>query len=462
MKKVLALLLTLAMVFSLASCGSTAAGESTDSASTAVSAVESTEEAPEEAAPAEAEEVPAEEEAAPAEAEEAPVEAEEASIEEATAEEPSVQEEAAPEEPLWEEVTDDRVVTVTDMSGDEVTIEGKVERIVNLWPAGTSSFFVMGAGELVDGLAVNNAGTVNSWAKLFYPAAGDIAAMGGTTPSIEELLALDPDLVIVHPMTVSSGFAQEIRDAGIPAIDINFSTYDTMITSYTMLGEVLGGEYQYKLNSWCEMVAEKQAEIEEITADISEEDAPVVYYIAGQSDSLTTTMGSNSICADWTHLAGGIYATDLLEDTTVTEITAEEIFAIDPDIIIVGGNYQHVLVDELQNTDGWKDLSAVVNGKVYTNPYGAFAWDRFGLESYFQLDYALYCINPELAADAGIDRDSILQEVYDFYVFMNGTELTDDELNNMFDGLEPDGSQLDPAAAGGGGGPAAGQSGTHG
>lgn len=353
--------------------------------------------------------------------------------------------------------TTDGSVTVTDMSGDEVTIEGNVEKIVNLWPAGTSSFFVMGAGELVCALAVNNPGTINSWSEMFYPQAGEIASMGGTTPSIEELLNMEPDLVIVHPSTVKDGFAQQIRDAGIPAININFSNYDDMMTSYSMLGTVLGGVYQERLENWCSMVAEKQEEVKAITENLTDEEKPVVYYIAGQSDSLTTTMGMNSICADWTALAGGTYAMSLMDDPNATEVTAEEIFAIDPDVIIVGGTYQHKLVEELKNTDGWKDLSAVVNNRVYTNPYGAFSWDRFGLESYFQMDYALMCIQPELAENSGITRDSMIREVIDFYVMMNGTELTEEQAGNMLDGLEPDGTEVDPDAAGAGMGQGQGQ-----
>ena len=350
-----------------------------------------------------------------------------------TAEEETVDEPAAEE-------SAERTVTVTDMSGDEGTITGEVDSIVNLWPAGTSSFFVMGAGDLVSALAVNSNGVINSWAQYFYPEAADIPAMGGTTPSIEELLAMDPDLVIVHPMTVSDGYAQQIRDAGIPAININFSNYDDMITSYTMIGEILGGEYQERLNEWCDMVAEKQAEVEALTADIADEDRPVVYYIAGQSDDLLTTMGSNSICAEWTRLAGGVYATTLMDDPTTTSVTAEEIFAIDPDVIIIGGTYQHIIYDELQNTEGWQDLSAVKNGRVYTNPYGAFAWDRFGLESYFQMDYALMCIQPEIAEQNGITRESMIAEVIDFYSMMNGTEMTEELAGYMLDGLQPDGT----------------------
>ena len=407
MKKWIAFLLAALMLLSLTACGGTNPAADTAPEAEAV-----------EAAP----------EAAPAE--------------EAAEPEAEIETEPEPESEAEEEV---RSVTVTDMSGDEVTITGEVESIVNLWPAGTSSFFVMGAGDLITAMAVNNAGIINSWCKVFYPAAADIPAMGGTTPAVEELLNLDPDLVIVHPMTVSDGYAQQVRDAGIPAININFSTYDTMITSYTMLGEALGGEYQEKLDTWCEMIAEKQAATEAITADLGDDDRPVVYYIAGQADSLTTTMGANSICADWTRLAGGVYATTLMDEPNTTEVTAEEIFAIDPDVIIVGGTYQHQLVEELQSTEGWKDLSAVVNGRVYTNPYGAFAWDRFGLESYFQMDYALMCIQPELAEENGIDRASLTQEVIDFYEMMNDTLLTEEQVGYMIDGLEPDGSMNEPA-----------------
>lgn len=350
---------------------------------------------------------------------------------------------------------EERSVTVTDMSGDTVTVTGEVKSIINLWPAGTSSFFVMGAGSLVDGLAVNNAGTVNSWSELFYPGASSIPALGGTTPTIETLVSLNPDLVIVHPMTAKTGFADEIRAMGISAININFSDYESMMTAYTFLGEILGGIYEERLESWCEMIIEKEAEISALTAEVT--DRPVVYYIGGQSDSLTTTMGQNSICADWTEIAGGTYLSSLTSSPTSTELTAEEIFSINPDVIIVGGTWQRRLIEELESTEGWKELKAVKNGRVYGNPYGAFAWDRFGLESYFQMEYALMCIQPEIAEANGINREHMIIEILDFYSLM-GIELTRAQAENMFDVLNPDGSMPVVSL----GGPAAGQSGTAG
>ena len=79
-------------------------------------------------------------------------------------------------------------VTVTDMSGDEVTVEGKVEKVINLWPSVTSSFFVMGAGDLLVGVGVNSPGIMNRWTQFFYPECVNIMSMGGTEPSVEELV----------------------------------------------------------------------------------------------------------------------------------------------------------------------------------------------------------------------------------------------------------------------------------
>ena len=142
---------------------------------------------------------------------------------------------AADPDQQGEEEPEERTVTITDMSGDEVTITGEVKSIVNLWPAGTASFFVMGAGDLIVGLAVNSPATMNSWTELFYPGASDIPELGGITPSIEDIINLEPDLVIIHPSTAKDGFAEQIREVGIPAINIYFDNYATMIDAYTCL-----------------------------------------------------------------------------------------------------------------------------------------------------------------------------------------------------------------------------------
>lgn len=62
-----------------------------------------------------------------------------------------------------------------------------------------------------------------------------------------------------------------------------------------------------------------------------------------------------------------------------------------------------------------------------------------------QVDYALLCIQPEIASKQGITRESMAKEVQEFYQFYNGKELTDEEAQHMLDGLLPDGTAENPA-----------------
>ena len=338
--------------------------------------------------------------------------------------------------------------TITDAAGRQVEVPEKVGSIVCVGVGALRYTCYVGAADLVVGVEdyETKAGMSRLYNYVNFHQFQNLPVIGTNgQPYTEEIINLAPDLVIIHPSTARDGFAQQIRDVGIPAININFSNYETMIKAYTMLGEILGGEYQEKLATWCDEVAAKQGRSQELTAGIADEDKPVVHYISGQGESLTTTMSKGSIIQSWVENSGGLYAPAVME-LEGTEVTAEQIFELNPDIIIVGGTYQHVLLKQLQESDGWKDLDAVKNGRVYTNPYGCFNWDRFGLESNLQLDYALMCIQPEIAAENGIDRDYMVQEIVDFYGFYNGKEMTLEEAGFMLDGLMPTGEAEIPAA----------------
>jgi iron complex transport system substrate-binding protein len=332
------------------------------------------------------------------------------------------------------------------MSGDTVTITGEVKRIINLWPAGTSSFFAMGAGELIVGVAAGGNNVFTEWVRLFYPDCVNIPVLGSATPSIEDIIKLEPDLVIIHPTTASSGFPEQVRAVGIPVININFIDYETMVIAYTMLGEILGGDYQQKLNTWCRTVESKIANVRRLTANLANDMRPVVYYIAGQSNSMTTTMTADSIFSDWVESAGGKYAGRQMNLTVNTtgpasqEATPEAIFAINPDVIICGGVWQHVLKNSVETTPGWRDLNAVKNNRVYNNPYACFNWDRYCFESLLQMHYALMCIQPDVAQANGISKETIIDEAIDFYKTYTNFELSRRQAEYMLVGLGPNGT----------------------
>ena len=276
-----------------------------------------------------------------------------------------------------EEGTDS--ITITDMSGTEVTIPLPVEKVVNGWPASNSVMLLIGAGPLLTGTM--QATINNEWSQLIYP---DIVNVPVIDSNVEEILAAEPDLYI----TSDSELAQQVRDAGVPAVNLMFSDYDTMKESFTTLGQILGGEYQEKLTKWCEYQEEWESTIRERLADVPEEEKPVLYYCsAQQSDALTATFATDSICGDWTDICGAVYLGSLASDPNASELTEEEILALDPDVIIVGGIQQASAFSKLEGNEVWSDVTAVKDGRYYLAPMGMFSWCRFGMESAMTVSY---------------------------------------------------------------------------
>ena len=321
--------------------------------------------------------------------------------------------------------TTDGTRQITDMAGNTVTIPEKVERVVNLWPSSNSAMLAMGAGELLVGTQEFTQGL--PWANFVYPEIADVPV---GTDNAEELLMLDPDLVIVPDEET----AVNLQTAGLPAVYLFFQDYDSMKEAFTLLGDLLGGEYVDKAAAWCQMVDDNIAFVNEALSGLTEEDRPMVYYIQGQSDrGLYESFQGDSIMEEWVTIGGGIYAPAQLE-MDGNSVQAEAILALNPDVIIIGGPAEHVLYEKLMADPAWQDINAVKNGRVYINPNGLFPWDRFGMESVLQILWAAETIHPDL-----VDVDMVA-ETQAFYRDFVGVELTEQQAQYLLDGLDPEGN----------------------
>lgn len=331
--------------------------------------------------------------------------------------------EAASEEEK-EEASTEEEITVTDMSGTEVTIPKHATKIANAWPSSNSVMLLIGAGDLLVGTmqpTINN-----EWSQLVYP---DIVNVPVVTENVEEIIALEPDLYIAS----DDETAAKVREAGIPAVNLMFSDYDSMKTSFGILGELLGGEYQEKLDQWCTYVDDWKSDITSRLSDVPEEEKPILYYASVQMDAeLTSTFASPSICQDWAETSGAVYLNTLAADPSASVLTEEEIFSINPDVIIVGGIQQAAAWETLNNSETWAQTNAMKNDRAYLAPMGMFSWCRFGMESAMMMPWLAQQLYPDRFEDLDIN-----QMVYDFYHDFSGVELTDSQIENMLIGVGP-------------------------
>ena len=108
----------------------------------------------------------------------------------------------------------------------------------------------------------------------------------------------------------------------------------------------------------------------------------------------------------------------------------EQIYAWNPDMIFIT-NFSSVLPEYLYNNtiegDDWSNVKAVQEGQVYKFPLGMYRWFPPSSDTPLALMWLAKTIQPELFADIDID-----QEIKDYYVKYYNVELTDDDLQVIY------------------------------
>ena len=167
------------------------------------------------------------------------------------------------------------------------------------------------------------------------------------------------------------------------------------------------------------------------TSKIAQNERPKVLHIV-EGKNLFKVDGSNTIIDEWISVAGGTNAVQAKGN--MLEINAEEIPNINPDVIIIGRAKAPEILQKIYENPIYADTNAVKNKRVYVDPTGVFSWDRYGAEGALQILWAAKILHHEIFKD--ID---IAAETKKFYKEFLHYELSDDEVNYILNGLDPEG-----------------------
>ena len=303
--------------------------------------------------------------------------------------------------------------TVVDMSGTEVTIPAQVNTYVESWFAHNAVDLMLNKAEGMLVTCVNK--NSQPWMYIvcpnFYKA---VSTNFSADMNLEEIIAAKPDVVF--------GSNEKYRDmftaVGIPFINCSFKTYDEMIRSVQLTAEVFGGEAVDIANRYTAYLKERLDCVAKRVGDIPEEKRTTVAH--GNSIYELNFDGANTIIDEWIKYAGGINAAAEGMTGNLQTISMEQVLQWDPDVLITGKPKNQV--DQVMSDPAWANLKAVKNGRVYSNPKGVFAWDRYGVESALQPQWCAKLLYPELFEDF-----DIAQELKNFYHTFFYYELSDQQ-----------------------------------
>jgi iron complex transport system substrate-binding protein len=242
--------------------------------------------------------------------------------------------------------------TYTDDLGRGVVIEAVPQRIVCFGPSITEIAFALGLGERVVG--------VDDYSD--YPAeALDLPKVGSSwAPSIESLVALEPDLVL---SLKHEQFNSDLESLGITFLVIDPTDIDGILADIRLVGQVT--DTIAEAEALADDIAERIAEVEASVAGV---DPVSVFYIIDATDpTLPWTAGPGSFIDTLITMAGG---DNVAHDAPMAwaQFSLEEVVSADPDVIIIQtmwGGVPTIEVSALEAHPIWGAMSAVSQGRVH-------------------------------------------------------------------------------------------------
>lgn len=317
--------------------------------------------------------------------------------------------------------------TITDTSGAKVEIPAKINKIADSWKAHNEVLSVLGAGDKIVATVLSKKSM--PWLYKVNPTMDKAVTTFGANFNTEDLMKNKPDIVFV-----SSGDANanKISSLGIPVVQLNFTTFDTMKKCISLTGEILGEDATKRADKYNNYLDDKVKMVKDITSKIPDAQKPKVLHV--ESLSPIGVDGSKTIINEWIEAAGGVNAA---KDVTgnMKEVSIEQVMQWNPDIIIFGANGASGKVNPvstLLNDPNWQKIAAVKNGKVYQNPTGAFLWDRYSCEEALQVQWAAKTIHPDKFKDL-----DIAAETKNFYKTFLNYDLTSEDVDKILKAQPP-------------------------
>ena len=344
---------------------------------------------------------------------------------------------AATEEPAQsgeQDTTQETAETreITDMAGRKVTVPA-AENIESVFSAGpvAAIFLYMVAPDKLLGWNYELNDVEKSIILEKYQ---DLPNFGmGDAVNYEAVIAANPTIAI-NSGKINDAMVYDCdalsESLGIPVVAVD-NELNNSAEAFRFMGELFGVEdHAEELAQYAEQVF---TDINALS-DIPEEKKVSVYFGNGEDSLETAPRGSQH--AQILDAINAVNVADLeLGDGSRVQISAEQLLAWDPDVIVVNGEPKadksgsSAAEDILSNPD-YASLKAVQDQKVYGTPNAPFSWvDRpAGPNRLIGMRWFSALIYPEYI------KCDINEEIHKFFDLFYHVDLSDEQLENVLKG----------------------------
>ena len=240
----------------------------------------------------------------------------------------------------------------TDMAGREVTLQEPARRVVVLTPSDVEILYALGAGDTLAGRG--------EYANYPLTALDVPSVQSGMETNIEQIIALEPDLVIMAVMAQTPEQVERLEKAGIAVAVTNATDIAGTYEAITLIGSLVG-----RSDEAAALVKDMQARFDSLREKAASLEGGSVYFEVSPLMYGLWTAGKGTFMQEIADIVG---LKNAFEDVNGwAEVSQEQVLARDPDFIVTTAMYfgeGPTPVEEISSRAGWENLRAVKNLRV--------------------------------------------------------------------------------------------------
>lgn len=250
------------------------------------------------------------------------------------------------------EPTADTSITVTDMTGREITLDKPAERVVALTASDCEILYAIGAGDTL----------VGRGEYCDYPAEVlDVTSVqSGYDTNIEQIIALSPQVLIMSTMAQSEEQVQQLEDAGVHVVVSDAKDIAGVYTAIEMIGKLMGKDAEAAA-----VIDSMKSSFDEVSKKATGDGTETVYFEVSPLQWGLWTAGSGTFMNEIAEMLG--LKNCFADVDGWGQISEEQVLERDPDYIVTISMYYGegpTPEEEIMSRAGWENVTAVKNGAI--------------------------------------------------------------------------------------------------
>ena len=243
-------------------------------------------------------------------------------------------------------------ITVTDMTGREISLDKPATRIVALTASDCEILYAIGAGDAL----------VGRGEYCDYPA--EVlevpSVQSGYDTNIEQIIALEPQVLLMATMAQTQEQIDALEAAGVKVVVSDAQDIDGVYTAVEMLGKLMGKE-----DNAAAVIDGMKATFSDLAEKAQGDGTKTVYFEVSPLQYGLWTAGKGTFMNEITEMLGLKNAFDDVDGWA--SVSEEQVLERNPDYIVTITMYfgeGPTPEEEIMARPGWENVTAVKNGAI--------------------------------------------------------------------------------------------------